>query len=180
VLELDAGGQAEVSGHWRRARLREPGGETMWQAFRQRHRRSEARGEPHRHRDSLNRWTGEDRIERAALAMGEVAKRGGLAFVGNRRTGAKHEAVMAAQRRQGRGRRERQSQHTKRIGCRQPGTEPGAAKAIEKGGASLHGRKWRRFPSFVKPRIAASLAERKERVEKIILHHFVSSKERSG
>ena len=111
--------------------------------------------------------------------MGEVAKRSGLAFVGNRRARAEHEAIMAIQRRQCRGRRERQSQDAKRIGRRQPGSEPGAAKTIEKGGASLHIRKWRRFPGFVKPRIAASLAARKRNAEKILLHRIVSLKERT-
>ena len=89
-------------------------------------------------------------------------------------------AVMPAERGQGRRRCERQGHDAERIGHRQPGPEPGTAKTIEKGGASLHGRKWRCFRDFVKPRIAASLAGRKERAEKILLHRIVSSKERSG
>jgi hypothetical protein len=89
--------------------------------------------------------------------MGEIAERNRLAFIGNRSARAEHDAVRTTERRHGRSRRERQGHDAKRIGHRQPGPEPGAAKTIEKGGASLHGRKWRRFPGFVKPRIAASV-----------------------
>lgn len=127
----------------------------MRQTSSQWRRRVQARGETSRPRHSLGRGAGENGIERAALAMREIAERRRLALVGHRHTRAEHDAVRTAERRHGGSRRERQSQDAQRISDRQPGSEPGAAKTIKKGGASLHGRKWRRLPGFVKPRIAA-------------------------